>query len=52
MDQTIVATALPSASASAYGWMGSSYLLASAAVFPTWGRLSNIWRIFVLLMLG
>ncbi len=48
LDQTIVSTALPtiarelSAPNSLYSWIGSSYLLTSAALIPLWGRLSDI----------
>ncbi|KZS91047.1 MFS general substrate transporter [Sistotremastrum niveocremeum HHB9708] len=47
IDQTIVATALPTISArlgggSNYSWVGSAYLLASAACSPFYGKFSNI----------
>jgi fucose permease len=49
LDMTIITTALPtiastlSATASQYTWVGSAYLLASAASVPLWGKLSDIW---------
>ena len=49
MSQTIITTAVPTiaadfhASQADYTWVGSSYLLASAAATPTWGKLSDIW---------
>lgn len=47
LDQTIVATALPTISAhlgggSKYSWVGSSYLLASSALAPLYGKLSDL----------
>ncbi|PLB50092.1 MFS general substrate transporter [Aspergillus steynii IBT 23096] len=48
LDQTIVATAIPSMtrdlnSASGYTWIGASYLLAMCTVNPMWVRMSDIW---------
>ncbi|KIJ69250.1 hypothetical protein HYDPIDRAFT_80094 [Hydnomerulius pinastri MD-312] len=47
LDQTIVATALPTIVAELgggnnYSWVGSAYMLASAALGPLYGKLSNI----------
>ncbi|KAJ7494229.1 MFS general substrate transporter [Mycena galericulata] len=47
MDQTIVATALPTivddiGGGSEYSWVGSAYLLAAAALSPLYGKLSDI----------
>ncbi|KIK49278.1 hypothetical protein CY34DRAFT_20275 [Suillus luteus UH-Slu-Lm8-n1] len=47
LDQTIVATALPTIVAELgggknYGWVGSSYMLASASLGPLYGKLSDI----------
>ncbi|KZV73419.1 MFS amino acid permease [Peniophora sp. CONT] len=47
LDQTIVATALPTiverlGGGSNYSWVGSSYLLAAAALSPLYGKLSDI----------
>ncbi|KAG6376367.1 MFS general substrate transporter [Boletus reticuloceps] len=47
LDQTIVATALPTIVAKLgggnnYSWVGSAYLLASASLGPLYGKLSNI----------
>lgn len=48
LDQTIVAVALPTiiqdlnSSSTLYSWIGSSYLLTSAAFIPLWGRLSDL----------
>ncbi|EGN93322.1 hypothetical protein SERLA73DRAFT_189897 [Serpula lacrymans var. lacrymans S7.3] len=47
LDQTIVATALPTIVADLgggnnYSWVGSAYMLASAALGPLYGKLSNI----------
>lgn len=48
MDQSIVSTALPVIaeefnSSSAYTWVGSAYLLATAASGPNWGKTSDIF---------
>ncbi|KAJ7097805.1 MFS amino acid permease [Mycena belliarum] len=48
MDQTIVATALPTivdklGGGSLYSWVGSSYLLAAATLSPLYGKLSDIF---------
>ncbi|KAF3938506.1 hypothetical protein ABW19_dt0206156 [Dactylella cylindrospora] len=48
LDQTIVATALPGivedlGNTIAYSWVGSSYLIASSAFIPSWGKFSDIW---------
>ncbi|KAL1853131.1 hypothetical protein VTK73DRAFT_9082 [Phialemonium thermophilum] len=48
LDQTIVATAVPSISAalqsaSGYTWIGGAYLLANAAASPLWAKASDIW---------
>jgi MFS family permease len=48
LDQTIVATALPTItselhSASGYVWIGGAYLLANAAAGPIWAKISDIW---------
>ncbi|KAH9928567.1 major facilitator superfamily domain-containing protein [Epithele typhae] len=47
LDQTIVATALPTivkdlGGGSEYSWVGSAYLLASSALSPLYGKLSDI----------
>ncbi|KAF5311390.1 hypothetical protein D9758_018812 [Tetrapyrgos nigripes] len=47
MDQTIVATALPTivsdlGGGKDYSWVGSAYLLAAATISPLYGKLSNI----------
>ncbi|KAI0748099.1 MFS amino acid permease [Daedaleopsis nitida] len=47
LDQTIVATALPTivsklGGGKDYSWVGSAYLLASAALSPVYGKLSDI----------
>ncbi|KAI0709211.1 MFS amino acid permease [Earliella scabrosa] len=47
LDQTIVATALPTiveklGGGKDYSWVGSAYLLASAALCPVYGKLSDI----------
>ncbi|KAG1877930.1 MFS general substrate transporter [Suillus subalutaceus] len=47
LDQTIVATALPTIVADLgggqnYSWVGSAYMLASASLGPLYGKLSNI----------
>ncbi|KAI0079120.1 MFS amino acid permease [Panus rudis PR-1116 ss-1] len=47
LDQTIVATALPTITADLgggdiYSWVGSSYLLAGAAMTPLYGKISDI----------
>ncbi|KAF9246286.1 MFS general substrate transporter [Melanogaster broomeanus] len=47
LDQTIVATALPTIVAELgggnnYSWVGSAYMLASASLGPVYGKLSNI----------
>lgn len=48
LDMTIVTTAIPTISAhfhstSGYVWIGSAYMLGSAALVPTWGKLSDIF---------
>jgi hypothetical protein len=48
LDQTIVATAIPTISAnlhssSGFVWIGGAYLLANAAGGPIWAALSDIW---------
>lgn len=48
LDQTIVSTALPSIVADLqgldrYSWVASSYLLASTAFVPIYGRLADAW---------
>ncbi|KAK6849088.1 Efflux pump dotC [Apiospora arundinis] len=48
LDVTIVATAVPTivqefASPIGYTWVGSAYLLANAALVPSWGKLSDIF---------
>ncbi|KAI9828634.1 MAG: hypothetical protein M1832_001737 [Thelocarpon impressellum] len=48
LDITIITTALPTItehfrSSSGYTWIGSAYLLASAASTPIWGKISDIW---------
>ena len=47
LDQTIVATALPTIVAelgggNGYSWVGSSYLLAAASLSPLYGKLSDL----------
>ncbi|KAI0788876.1 MFS general substrate transporter [Abortiporus biennis] len=47
LDQTIVATALPTITAELgggknYSWVGSAYLLASAALVPLYGKISDL----------
>ncbi|KAF2719867.1 MFS drug transporter [Polychaeton citri CBS 116435] len=48
LDQTIIATSIPTItsalhSATGYTWIGSAYLLASAAAGPIWAKTSDIW---------
>ncbi|KAL3440930.1 MFS drug transporter [Aspergillus insuetus] len=48
LDQTIIATSIPTISAalhsaSGYTWIGSAYLLATAAAGPIWARISDIF---------
>ncbi|BFZ62213.1 hypothetical protein YB2330_003296 [Saitoella coloradoensis] len=48
LDQTIVTTALPKISAdfnsdTGYAWVGTSFLLASTALVPFYGKASDIW---------
>src|SRR5438876_11155514 len=49
LDTVIIATALPTiaknfkASDSGFAWIGSAYLLASAASVPFWGKTSDIF---------
>ncbi|OXV11206.1 hypothetical protein Egran_01033 [Elaphomyces granulatus] len=48
LDQTIVATAIPTISADlhsgvGYLWIGGAYLLANAGAANIWANLSNIW---------
>jgi EmrB/QacA subfamily drug resistance transporter len=48
LDMTIITTAVPTISAhfhstTGYVWIGSAYMLGSAALVPTWGKLSDIF---------
>ncbi len=48
LDVTIVAVAIPTISqefqsTAGYTWIGSAYMLASAAAAPLWGKISDIW---------
>ncbi|KAK0730902.1 major facilitator superfamily-domain-containing protein [Lasiosphaeris hirsuta] len=48
LDITIVTVAIPTIaqefhSTAGYTWIGSAYMLASAATAPMWGRISDIW---------
>ncbi|KAI0010170.1 MFS drug transporter [Xylariaceae sp. FL0662B] len=48
LDQTIIATSIPTISASlhsasGYIWIGGAYLLANAAAGPIWAKCSDIW---------
>ncbi|KIK74354.1 hypothetical protein PAXRUDRAFT_19969, partial [Paxillus rubicundulus Ve08.2h10] len=48
LDQTIVATALPTIVAdvgggNSYSWVGSAYMLAAGALGPLYGKLSNMF---------
>jgi MFS family permease len=48
LDFSIITTAVPSISYqlqshAAYFWIGSAYLLTSAAVAPVWGKAADIW---------
>ncbi|KAE8224709.1 hypothetical protein CF319_g2458 [Tilletia indica] len=65
LDQTIVASALPSIAGSLpskpsnYAWVGSAYLLTSTALTPCYGRLSDLtgrkpllWISIVVFLLG
>ncbi|KKA29261.1 hypothetical protein TD95_004298 [Thielaviopsis punctulata] len=56
LDSTIITTAVPTIAAEfhsslGYTWVGSAFMLANAALVPTWGKISDIWgRKPVLLM--
>ncbi|WP_407538566.1 MDR family MFS transporter [Deinococcus radiomollis] len=57
LDQTIVATALPRIAAdlnglSLYSWVTTAYLLASTALVPIYGKLSDIYGRKPILMFG
>ncbi|KXX79423.1 putative HC-toxin efflux carrier TOXA [Madurella mycetomatis] len=48
LDITIVTVAIPTIaqefrSTAGYTWIGSAYMLASAAAAPMWGKISDIW---------
>jgi hypothetical protein len=48
LDVTIVTVAVPTIalefqSTAGYTWIGSAYMLASAAAAPMWGKVSDIW---------
>jgi MFS family permease len=48
LDQTIIATSIPTISAalhsaSGYIWIGSAYVLANTAAGPIWAKYSDIW---------
>jgi EmrB/QacA subfamily drug resistance transporter len=59
LDQTVVGTAMPRIIADLnglqhYAWVGTAYLLASAASMPIWGKLSDAYgrrRFFIIGML-
>jgi EmrB/QacA subfamily drug resistance transporter len=57
LDQTIVATALPRIVADLQGldllaWVSTSYLLASTAMIPIYGKLSDIYGRKIILLIG
>ena len=57
LDQTIVATALPRIVADLQGidllaWVSTSYLLASTAMVPIYGKLSDIYGRKIILLIG
>ncbi|KAJ5755611.1 Efflux pump dotC [Penicillium manginii] len=57
LDQTIVATAIPTIaaklhSASGYTWIGGAYLLANAAGACIWAKLSDIWGRKLILLIA
>jgi hypothetical protein len=48
LDVTIVTVAVPTIaqefqSTAGYTWIGSAYMLATAAAAPMWGKISDIW---------
>ena len=49
LDVTIVTVAIPTialefrSTATGYTWIGSAYMLATAAAAPVWGKVSDIW---------
>jgi hypothetical protein len=48
LDVTIVTVAIPTIaqefqSTAGYTWIGSAYMLATAAAAPMWGKISDIW---------
>ncbi|KAL5611657.1 hypothetical protein BROUX41_000763 [Berkeleyomyces rouxiae] len=48
LDTTIITTAIPTIAADfdsslGYTWVGSAFMLANAALVPTWGKISDIW---------
>ncbi|KAJ5460835.1 Efflux pump dotC [Penicillium daleae] len=57
LDQTIVATAIPTIaaklhSAAGYTWIGGAYLLANAAGGCIWAKLSDIWGRKLILLIA
>ncbi|KAF4545827.1 MFS transporter [Lasiodiplodia theobromae] len=57
LDQTIVATAIPTIaahlhSAAGYTWIGGAYVLAKAATMPLWAKFSDIWGRKPILLAG
>ncbi|OQE16433.1 hypothetical protein PENSTE_c024G06413 [Penicillium steckii] len=57
LDQTIVATAIPTIaaklhSAAGYTWIGGAYLLANAAGACIWAKLSDIWGRKLILLIA
>lgn len=59
LDTTIIAQSIPTIcadlhSAAGYVWIGSAYLLATAAAGPIWAKCSDIWgrKVVLLLALG
>jgi len=48
LDTTIITVAIPTiaqefGSTTGYTWIGSAYMLSSAAMAPMWGKISDIW---------
>lgn len=57
LDQTILATAIPTIaaklhSAAGYTWIGGAYLLANAAGACIWAKLSDIWGRKLILLIA
>ncbi|KAK4231134.1 hypothetical protein QBC38DRAFT_533772 [Podospora fimiseda] len=57
LDVTIITVAIPTiasefSSTAGYTWIGSAYMLSSAACAPIWGKVSDIWGRKVMMLIA